>query len=279
MTMAVLLEDDLGWHMGTTFRAGIGRDDPPIEEAAVDEPGTAATSDDDIPVTADAVVIGAGPNGLVAANLLADEGWSVVVLEAAPEPGGAVRTAEVTAPGFRNDLFSACYPLAAASPVMRQLALEDQGLEWAHAPIVVSHPTPTGAAVMTRDAEQTAAGLDAQGNGDGAAWLELVERWSRMSEPFIDALFTPIPPVKASVQLARSLGPRDLAWLGRLAVLPVRTLGRENFASEQATLLLAGNALHADFTPEAPGSGLFGVFMGMLAQQVGFPSPVGGAQR
>jgi phytoene dehydrogenase-like protein len=50
----------------------------------------------------DAVVIGAGPNGLVAVNVLADAGWSVVVLEAQPEPGGAVRTAELTLPGFRH---------------------------------------------------------------------------------------------------------------------------------------------------------------------------------
>src|SRR5690606_18427219 len=69
----------------------------------------------DVGDTWDAVVIGAGPNGLTAANVLADAGWSVLVLDAADEPGGAVRTAEVTAPGFRNDLFSAFYPLAARS--------------------------------------------------------------------------------------------------------------------------------------------------------------------
>ena len=66
----------------------------------------------------DAVVIGAGPNGLVAANLLADRGWSVTVLEAAPEPGGAVRSAELMEPGFVNDLFSAFYPFALASPAI-----------------------------------------------------------------------------------------------------------------------------------------------------------------
>ena len=77
----------------------------------------------------DAIVVGAGPNGLVAANRLADAGWDVVVLEANDEPGGAVRTAEVTAPGFRNDLFSAFYPLAAVSPVIKALDLERHGLE------------------------------------------------------------------------------------------------------------------------------------------------------
>src|SRR4051812_46947934 len=91
---------------------------------------------DEIPARVDAVIIGAGPNGLVAANLLADEGWSVLVLEANDTAGGAVRTADVTAPGFHNDLFSACYPLAAASPVMKRLELEQHGLTWCHAPLV-----------------------------------------------------------------------------------------------------------------------------------------------
>src|SRR3954470_3557419 len=89
---------------------------------------------------ADAIVIGAGPNGLVAANVLADRGWRVIVLEANAEPGGAVRTGEITAPGFRNDLFSAFYPLAAASPVISGLDLEAHGLTWTHAPDVLAHP-------------------------------------------------------------------------------------------------------------------------------------------
>src|SRR5438105_14994326 len=87
---------------------------------------------------ADAVVVGAGHNGLVAANLLADAGWSVVVLEAAAEPGGAVRTAEVTAPGYRSDLCSAFYPLTAASPVVGELDLPRYGLRWRHAPLVLA---------------------------------------------------------------------------------------------------------------------------------------------
>src|SRR3954452_8792704 len=100
----------------------------------------------------DAVVIGAGPNGLVAANLLVDAGWSVAVFEAQPVPGGAVRSAEVTAPGFTNDLFSAFYPLTASSPVMQRLQLEQWGLQWLHAPAVLAHPTPgRPTAVLSRD--------------------------------------------------------------------------------------------------------------------------------
>ncbi|HET9092987.1 MAG TPA: FAD-dependent oxidoreductase, partial [Acidimicrobiales bacterium] len=85
----------------------------------------------------DAVVIGAGHNGLVAANLLADEGLEVLVLERNGEAGGAVRTGELTLPGFRHDLFSAFYPLAALSPVLSSLGLEADGLTWRHAPLVL----------------------------------------------------------------------------------------------------------------------------------------------
>jgi phytoene dehydrogenase-like protein len=109
----------------------------------------------------DAIVIGAGPNGLVAANLLADRGWSVTVLEAASEPGGAVRSAELIEPGFVNDLFSAFYPLAFSSPAISQLKLEDYGLRWCRAPLVLAHPAEDGTCpVLSSDLDETAASLD-----------------------------------------------------------------------------------------------------------------------
>src|SRR6476659_11456938 len=92
----------------------------------------------------DAVVVGAGQNGLVAANLLPDRGWDVLVFEAAPVPGGAVRSAELIEPGFVNDVFSAFYPFARVSPAITRLGLEDYGLRWCRAPLVLAHPTADG---------------------------------------------------------------------------------------------------------------------------------------
>lgn len=226
----------------------------------------------------DAVVIGAGPNGLVAANLLAAAGWSVEVLEAQPEPGGAVRSDRGVHPDYVSDLFSAFYPLAAASPVLGGLELQEEGLEWSRAPRVLAHPLPDGrCAVLERGARETAAGLDMFAAGDGAAWLDLYGTWTRLGPDILRALFTPFPPVRATVRLAAKLRAAGGLRLARTMVLPVRRLGEEEFRGEGARLLLAGNALHADLGPEAAGSGGFGWLMSMLGQTYGFPVPVGGA--
>src|ERR1043165_9219205 len=100
----------------------------------------------------DAVVIGAGPNGLVAANLLADRGWDVTVLEAQPVPGGGVHSSEFVERGFVSDHCSAFYPLTVASRAMTSLRLEEHGLRWRHAPLVLAHPTEDdGPVVLSRD--------------------------------------------------------------------------------------------------------------------------------
>lgn len=228
----------------------------------------------------DAVVIGAGPNGLVAANLLADAGWDVLVLEAAPEPGGAVRSAGVTAPGFRSDLYSAFYPLAYASPVIRGLRLERHGLRWRHAPAVLAHPLADGrCALLSRDLAVTAGSLDAWAAGDGAAWRRAYADWTRIERPLLNVLFTPFPPVRAGISLAGRLGAADLLRFARFGLLPVRRYAEEDFTGTGAALLLAGNALHTDLGPDSAGSAVFGWLLAMLGQSVGWPVPEGGADR
>lgn len=227
---------------------------------------------------ADAVVIGAGPNGLVAANVLADEGWDVEVLEAQAEPGGAVRTAELTLPGFRHDVFSAFYPLAVASPVIRGLELERHGVRWVRAPLVLAHPASDGTcAVLSQDLDETARSLDAFAPGDGDAWRRLYGLWESTGEHLIDALLTPFPPVGAGGRVARAVGTRDLVRFLRFAILPVRRLADEEFRGAGGGRLLAGSALHADLTPESAGGGLYGWVLCGIGQQLGWPMPAGGA--
>ena len=232
-------------------------------------------------LTADAVVIGAGPNGLVAACVLADAGWDVVVVEAADDVGGAVRSAEVV-PGHVHDLFSSFYPLSAASPVLARLDLAAHGLTWRQAPAVMAHlvePADAPAAVLHRDALDTAAGLEAEHPGDGDAWLRLVDHWNRIHDPLLDALFTPSPaPVPLARLLAR-MSPSETLWTGRLATLPVHRLGQELFGGQGGRLLLAGNAAHSDVPTVGALSGVLGWLLAMLGQDVGFPVPEGGSGR
>ncbi len=227
---------------------------------------------------ADAIVIGAGHNGLVAANLLADAGWQVLVLEAADTPGGAVHTAEVTAPGFRNDLCSAFFPMTALSPVMAGLDLGSHGLEWTHAPLVLGHLLPDDRFVtLHRDLDRTTASIAEFARADVGAWQRLVEQWQSLRDPLLASLFSPFPPLRGAARLAGRAGVAELTRLARMLLLPARRLAEENFAGEGARLLIAGNALHADVGIDGAGSGVFGWLLAMAAQDVGFPVPVGGA--
>ncbi|MCX4473289.1 NAD(P)/FAD-dependent oxidoreductase [Micromonospora sp. NBC_01655] len=230
--------------------------------------------------TADAVVVGAGHNGLVAANLLADAGWDVLVLEATGAPGGAVRSAEVTAPGYLSDLYSAFYPLGYASPVLAGLELDRHGLSWTHAPDVLAHLLPDGrAAVLNRDLDATAASLAAFAPADGERWRRAYADWLDVAGPILESVTTPFPPVRGGLALLRRLRVGGALRLARRLVVPVRRLGEELFDGEGGTLLLAGCALHTDLAPEEAGSGVYGWLLAMLGQQVGWPVPVGGSQR
>ncbi len=226
----------------------------------------------------DAIVIGGGQNGLVAANVLADAGLSVVVFESEEVTGGAVRTQELVEPGFHNDAFSAFYPLAVSSPAMRAMELERWGVRWCNGPLVLAHPTPDGRCVaLSRDIDETAASLDAYAPGDGDAWRKLMQLWERIEPAVLRGLATPVPPIRSGASLLFRLGPRGLLELGRTAMLPVRRFAEERFSGEGAALLLGGNALHADLTPESALGGFFGFVLAALGQRYGFPFPEGGA--
>ncbi|AWK74659.1 FAD-dependent oxidoreductase [Rhodococcus oxybenzonivorans] len=227
----------------------------------------------------DAVVIGSGPNGLVAAATLADAGWDVAVVEAQPTAGGAVRSAELV-PGYCSDLFSAFYPLSEVSPAIRGLDLEAHGLRWSYAPKALGHARSADdedAPVIHPDPADTAADLERRQPGDGDAWMQLVEQWHDIKDPLINTLFSPFPPVRGPGRLLRQLGTADTLRLARFLLLPARRMAHELFRSEAARVLLLGNAMHADVPPDSAGSGVMGYILTMLAQDHGYPVPMGGA--
>jgi phytoene dehydrogenase-like protein len=200
-----------------------------------------------LPREVDAVLIGAGPNGLVAANRLADAGWDTLLLEAQPEVGGAVRSDRELHSDFVSDTFSAFYPMAAASRVIKGLHLEDYGLGWRHAPAVLGHSRGDGSWVMQhRDVDITASLLDAEHPGDGEPWRALVDQWRRIGPSLVDTLLAPFPPLgpglRAMIMLPRVGG---LSFVRQL-LAPAAVAFEREFGGQAVRLLLAGNALHAD---------------------------------
>src|ERR1700752_4056364 len=123
-----------------------------------------------------ACVIGAGPNGLAAAVVLAQSGLQVDVFAAEPQAGGAARTLELTLPGFLHDFGSAVHPLAAGSPFFDTLPLEHWGLEWIHSPAALAHPLDDGTAVML---ERDLSAMEPSLGRDGKAWRRLLEPFAR----------------------------------------------------------------------------------------------------
>lgn len=227
----------------------------------------------------DAIVVGSGPNGLVAANLLADAGWRVLVCEAAASPGGAVRSAPIGDPAWVHDVASSFYPLAMASPAIRSLSLEDHGLRWAHAPQVVAHPLADGrAAVLSRDRATTVASVDSFSKGDGVAMDALLSEWRRLQPSLAQALVGPFPPVAATLGLVRR-AKGDVLDVVRTTLLPLRRLCAERFDGIGGPLLLAGSASHSALGPEQVLSGFLGWLLVGLGDEFGFPVPVGGAGR
>jgi phytoene dehydrogenase-like protein len=227
---------------------------------------------------ADAVVIGSGPNGLSAAIRLAAAGRDVIVLEAADAPGGAVRTAELTLPGFRHDMFSSVYPAGAASPVFARMPLGDHGLEWVQPEVAMAHPLDDGrAAALYADIDRTVAQFDEFQPGDGASW-------KAFTQPYLDhigavrrTVLGGFPPVSGGLRLLAGLGIQGALDFAQLLLMPAEVLADNLFQGEHARAWLYGSVLHGDVPPTEAGSGITGFYLNVLGHAVGWPSPRGGA--
>ncbi len=226
----------------------------------------------------DALVVGSGPNGLAAAITLAEQGRSVLVLEARHLPGGAVATEELTLPGFYHDTFSAVYPAAAASPVFARMPLDRHGLRWTHPPVAMAHPLPEGrAAALYRDVNQTAENLDRLSPDDGQRWKAFISPYLAHFSSMRGAMLSGFPPVRGAMQVLTTLKLADTLELARLVLLSARTLAAELFSSQDAAAWLYGSALHSDAPPQEAGSAIAAFYLKLLGHAAGWPSPEGGA--
>lgn len=220
----------------------------------------------------DAIVIGSGPNGLVAATYLARAGWSVLVLETQPTPGGAVRSAETTLPGFVHDLGAAFFPFAPVSPAFAPLDLEGAGLVWKHGPLDSCHPAPDGSeASLARDPDARTRTLGA----DGPAWDELVRWYAGVESRLLDALLAPLPALGPALRL----GPGAALRMATVALGTGRGFAERTFTSAAARRIVPGLSLHADIGPDDRGGALVGFLLALLASRSGFGVPEGGAGR
>jgi len=220
------------------------------------------------------VVVGSGPNGLVAAAVLARAGWSVLVCESGSVAGGAVGSDPAAIPGVVHDWGSAFYGVLRLGPVWDGLGL-GRRLRWAEAPVpVAAGLAPGSSALLHPDPEATAAGLAA----DGAAWLELVAEWNRFTGQLLRAALGPLPNAGLVAALAR-LGPRAGLRLAADLLAPVTAYAAARFGGPAARSLLLAHATHADVGIDAAGSTPAALLLTLAAQTVGMPVPVGGAAR
>lgn len=219
----------------------------------------------------DAIVIGAGPNGLVAACRLARAGWSVTLVESQDEPGGACRSAELTRPGFVHDRGAAFFPFGQASPALLDLELEEVGLRWCRGAIESAHPALDGTcAAIAASIEETArhfGGLEE----DGRAFAELATWHARTRDRMLEMLLGPLPPLASALRF----GPINLARLAEVGLSSGRGFA-SRFRSEAAKRVLPALALHTDVGPDDPCGAAVGFVLGMLASSSGFLVPEGG---
>lgn len=219
------------------------------------------------PTGPDAVVVGAGPNGLAAALTMARAGLTVHVFEGSGTPGGGCRTEEVTLPGFHHDICSAVHPLAAASPFFTGTDLAAAGVRLLTPPVAFANPIDGGrAGAVSGSVQETAAGLGA----DAGTYRRLLGPLVRDADYILPAMLAPLRTIPAH--------PVAVARFGLEALLPASELGRR-FRTQEAKALLAGVSAHSFLRLDAPGSGGFGLLLTMIAHSVGWPVVEGGSAR
>lgn len=217
--------------------------------------------------TFDAIIVGAGPNGLAAAIVLAQAGWRVQVREACAAIGGGTRTAELTLPGFAHDVCSAIHPLSLASPFLRSLPLEKFGLEFIQPPAALAHPLEDGSAVLL---EKSIAATSARLGADAGAYQRLMGFVTGEWEKIIEEFLGPLRPPKH---------PLAMAGFGLLAIQSAKGLAQLAFKGQRAQALFAGWAAHSIQPLENSPTAAFGLMLGMLGHAVGWPIAKGGSHK
>jgi phytoene dehydrogenase-like protein len=215
----------------------------------------------------DAIVVGAGPNGLAAAILMAEAGRSVTVYEAADRIGGGSRSEELTLPGFVHDTCSAIHPFGLASPVFRKFDLERYGLEWAFSPVELAHPFDDGSvALLSRSVAETGGTL----GGDATAWRELMEPLAQNADIIINAMLYPHHAVR---------NPLLMAGFGLNALRSAQGLVNARFREQHARGLFGGIAAHSFLRLDQSPSAALGLVLGLMGHAGGWPSARGGSQQ
>src|SRR5947209_1629514 len=198
---------------------------------------------------------------------MAQAGRSVLVIEAADQPGGGVRSQELTRPGFIHDVCSSVYPMAVSSPFFKALPLHQHGLQWIYPPAAVAHPLDDGTAAMLYPSlEDTARNLGEDGRNYKALLADFVSRWDDLTE---DAL--------APIRIPKHL--LLYAKFGKLAIRSARGLARAYFKTERARALFGGIAAHASMPLEKLATAGFGLVLALSGHARGWPFARGGAQQ
>jgi phytoene dehydrogenase-like protein len=215
--------------------------------------------------TPDAVVVGSGPNGLSAAVALAREGASVLVLEGRNDIGGGTHTTELTLPGYRHDVCSACHPMGILSPFFRSLPLADHGLKWVKPPASVAHPLDDKDAVLLRRSlSDTARGLGV----DARAYERLIAPLLADPHAWLGDLLAPLRVPKHPLRMLR---------FGLRAIRPAAGLARGRFRAERARALFAGCAAHSLLPLERPLTAALGLVFCFTAHVEEWPVAEGGS--